>query len=141
MFDFIFNFHSGWRYVVILATVLVAVYFLYALVTKATSENQEKVVLKWWGRFFDIQVTLGIILLLFYVLTDDYDYYGKLTGHWVMGLLASMVATSPTIYRWLNGEPSTQTRRMMGVILPIVVFIIIFLGISAIDRGMFEMTG
>lgn len=141
MVDFILNFHSGWRYLVILGTVLVAVYFLYALVSKSTKERTDSTILKAWAGLVDIQLTLGIILLALYVLeVDNTSYYGKLTGHWVLGVIAAVVAHGPTIYKRLNGEPNTQTRRMLGLVLPIVVIVLVILGVSAIDRGLFEMT-
>lgn len=141
MVDFIFNFHSGWRYLVILSTLLVALFFLYALATRQTSEKQENLALRIWGGLLDVQVTLGIILLVLYLLeVDNTAYYDKLTGHWVLGLVAGFVGHGAVFYKRLNGEPSTQTRRILGLALPIAVFVIVFLGISAIDRGLFEMT-
>lgn len=141
MVDFIFNFHSGWRYLVIASTVLVALFFLYALATRQTSERQETLAMKIWSGVLDIQVTLGIILLLLYVFeVDNTAYYDKLTGHWVLGLVAAVVGHGAAIYERINGKLNPQTRRILGLVLPIAVFVIIFLGISAIDRGLFEMT-
>lgn len=135
MTDFVLNFHSGWRNLVIIATVFVALFFIYALITKNTKEKQERIALSAWAGIIDVQMTLGIVLLVIYVF--DNRYYGQLTGHWTLGIISALLAHVPTIYKRLNGAPSAQVRRIMGVALPIIVTITIVLGISAIDRPFF----
>jgi heme A synthase len=132
MIDFLLDLHSGWRYVVILMTVLLGLYFLYALRTARTTAQQEKRVLQFWGMVVDLQATLGILLLVSYLLDDR--YYNHLTGHWITALIAVLLAHTPAIYQRLNGEPTTQLRRMMGCALPILFLVLVVVALSAIER-------
>ena len=135
MQDFLLEGHSGWRYLVILATIITALYFVYALATKNTKAKQEALVMRVWAIVLDIQLLLGLLLLVSYVIDDR--YYGQLTGHWTLGIVAVFIAHIPAIFKRLNGEPSAQIRRMMGVALPIASFAVIIFGLAAIDRGLF----
>lgn len=133
MEDFLFNFHAGWRNIVVLATILVLLFFVFALVTKNTQAKQERIALAAWAGVIDVQLALGIVLLVLYTLDDR--YYGQLTGHWTLGVIAAFLAHVPAIYKRLNGEPNEQTRRLMGVGLPIAVFATVYFGLSALPSA------
>lgn len=139
MVDFVYNLHSGWRYLVIAATIFVAVYFLYALTTKNTTARQETSTLRFWTIIVDTQVLLGIILILLYIFDDNYSVYSELHGHWTTMIIAMLVVHVPAFYRRFNGEPTVQARRIMGLVLPLVLFALVWMGLAAIDRGLFEM--
>jgi hypothetical protein len=132
MIDFFLGLHSGWRYVVILLTVLLGLYFLYALRTAKTTAQQEKRALQLWGMVIDVQATLGILLLVSYLVDDR--YYNQLTGHWITALIAVVLAHTPAIYQRLNGEPPAQIRRIMGLALPILFMVLVIVALSAIKR-------
>lgn len=139
MYDFFLQFHSGWRFLVILSTVLVALFFLIALVTRQTKERQEVLILKIWAGLVDTQLLLGIILAGV-MLLDGKELYRQLWEHMTMGIIAVLLVHVPTFYKRLNGEPSTQVRRIMGLVLPIVIMAVVVLGILTIRNGIFEMT-
>lgn len=135
MEDFILQAHSGWRYVVIVATFGVALFFAYTLLAKPAAHKRERIALAAWGGVLDIQLTLGLILLALYVLDDK--YYGALMGHWTMGIMAALVGHVPAFYKRLNGEPTTTARRVMGLVLPILVFLLVLGGLAAIEQPLF----
>ncbi len=139
MVEFFLQFHSGWRFLVILTTVLVAIFFLVALITNRTKERHEIVILKIWTGIVDTQFLLGIILVGV-MLLDGKELYRQLIEHITVGVFVVLVAHAPAIYKRLNGEPSTQTRRIMGLVLPVLMIIMVAIGISALGRGIFEMT-
>jgi uncharacterized membrane protein SirB2 len=132
MRDIFLDIHSGWRYIVILATILLFFFFVYAMASKRTTAKQETNALRIWTGVVDVQLLLGIILLIITII--DGGYHGELTGHWIVALIAVTVAHVPAIYQRLNGEPHAQTRRIMGVVLPVIVIVLIAVAISAIDR-------
>ena len=134
MQEFFQEFHFGWRYLVLTTTVYVAVYFLFALITNKTHARSEKLTLQIWAGVVDMQLLLGIILLVIYLLDDR--YYDRLTGHWTTMLIAVFMVHVPAFYRRFNGEPTAQVRRIMGLVLPIITFILVAIGLAAIDRGL-----
>ena len=135
MTDFFLHFHSGWRYVVIVVTVLVALFFVYALITQRTSEKQEKNTLRIWAGVMDLQLLPGILLLVNYLLNDK--YYDKLVGHFSTAIIAVLIAHVPAFYRRLNGDPPALVRRLMGAALPVIVIVLVIVAVSAIDRPLF----
>lgn len=137
MIDFLQEFHSGWRYVVIAFTVFLILFFIFALLRKNTRAKLETTLLKVWIGIVDLQILLGILLLGAYLI-DGVELGGEIMGHIVLMLLASTAAHGMAIYQRFNGEPTEQTRRILGVVLPILTMILIYLGVSAIGRGLFE---
>jgi hypothetical protein len=135
MEDFIREAHSGWRYVVIVATFALALYFAYLLAAKPAAHKRERIALAAWGGILDIQLTLGLVLLALYLGNDK--YYGALMGHWTLGIMAALVGHIPAFYKRLNGEPTVTARRVMGLALPILVFLLVLGGLAAINRPLF----
>ncbi|NJL93758.1 MAG: hypothetical protein HC915_08500 [Anaerolineae bacterium] len=62
MIDFLHEFHSGWRYLVILATGLVFIFFAFALITRGTKAKQERIAMAAWAGIVDMQILLGLLL-------------------------------------------------------------------------------
>jgi hypothetical protein len=113
-------------------TVLVFAYFVFSLAKGRFTARQETNALRIWAGVVDVQLLLGIILLIITII--DGGYRGDLAGHWIVALIAVTVAHVPAIYTRLNGEPNAQTRRIMGIALPIIAFVLIAVAINAIDR-------
>ena len=135
MREILLDLHSGWRYLVILATVLTLIYFVYALATQRFTAKQETTALRIWTGVVDVQLVIGVVLLALTVIDDR--YYDNLTGHWIIGLIMVVIVHVPAIYKRLNGEPHAQTRRIMGAALPLISIVLIIVTISAIDRPIF----
>jgi len=140
MTDFLLNAHSGWRFLVLLVTLGVALFFAYALATQRTSAKNESTALKIWAGVVDMQFLLGLLLLISKYALDGVEYWSKLTGHWVLGVVLVLLVHVPTLYRRLNGEPNAQTRRWMGLGLPVVGLVLAALTILAIQNSLFSMS-
>ncbi|MBZ0315906.1 MAG: hypothetical protein K8L91_05775 [Anaerolineae bacterium] len=138
MVDFFLNFHSGWRYLVLLGTLATLVYFIYALVSSADSKR-DKLVMTVWAILVDIQVTLGLILFVLYIFDDAYEIKGQQIGHlFTMLLLVPPVVHFYSIYAKRNPNADLKRLRTIGVVAPIAAFVLIVGGILALGGG-FEL--
>jgi hypothetical protein len=133
---FVYQFHSGWRYLVIAITLIVPIFFLLTFVLNNIPPRAERSAMAIWAGFVDVQLLLGIVLLVLYLIDGAFE--GQQIGHVVLGILTAVVAHGGTIYRRLNGEPNEQMRRILGIALPILAMLLIFGGVASIERGMFE---
>jgi hypothetical protein len=119
--------HSGLRYLVVLVGILAIVYFAIGLLTKRPAGKPVRIVGSAFVGLLDLQILLGIIL----VATGR--WYPALIGHVVPMLLAAGVA---------HGLLAANRKRPTpGYTLPlvavVVAFALIWLGITAIQRGLF----
>lgn len=138
MVDFFLNFHSGWRYLVLLGTLATLVYFIYALVSSADSKR-DKLVMTVWAILVDIQVALGLILFVLYIFDDAYEIKGQQIGHlFTMLLLVPPVVHFYSIYSKRNASANLKRLRTIGVAAPIVALVLIVGGILALGGG-FEL--
>ncbi len=135
MVDFFLNFHSGWRYLVLLGTLMVFAYFVYALVSSADSKR-DKLVMTVWAILVDIQVLLGLILFVLYIFDDAYEIKGQQIGHlFTMLLLVSPTVHFYSIYSKRNPNADLKRLRMIGAVTPIVALVLIIGGILALGGG------
>ena len=135
MIDFFMNFHSGWRYLVLLGTLVTFAYFVYALVSSADSKR-DKLVTTVWAILVDIQVTLGLILFVLFVFDDAYEVKGQQIGHlFTMLLLVPPVVHFYSIYSKRNPDADLKPLRTIGVAAPIVALVLIVGGILALGGG------
>ncbi len=135
MVDFFLNFHSGWRYLVLLGTLAALVYFIYALISSADSKR-DKLVMTVWAILVDIQVALGLILFVLYIFDDAYEIKGQQIGHlFTMLLLVPPVVHFYSIYSKRNPNADLKRLRTIGVAAPIVALVLIVAGILALGGG------
>lgn len=138
MVDFFLNFHSGWRYLVLLGTLATFLYFVYVLVSSADSKR-DKLVMTVWAILVDIQVLLGLILFVLYIFDDAYEIKGQQIGHlFTMLLLVPPVTHFYSIYSKRNPNADLKRLRTIGVAAPIVALVLIVGGILALGGG-FEL--
>ena len=131
MREFFLNFHSGWRYLVILALVIMFVFYLYEYLTK-TNRKEERFIDLGVGMIIHTQIGLGILLLIFDIIDGLFEM--RELGHLVMMLL--LLPLTLVYSRRVKIAPP-QLHRMMGLALPIVAFILILAGLTAISRPLF----
>lgn len=138
MANFFLNFHSGWRFLVLLALVLNLVYFAYVLATKSGNAKQDKKVSLLFSIVSDTQLLLGLILLIIYIVDGGFDA-GKHLGHFFPMLLAVAASHAHSIVQ--RRIPLLQTQRLVGLAAPIVALIFIFGGLAVLDGiGLFTMS-
>lgn len=145
MLDFVLNFHSGWRFLVLLGAVVMFGYFVYALVTNGTDAKRDKLVATIFGIIVDIQLTLGILLFILYIFDDAREVKGQQIGHAVtMLLFVAPLAHFYSVYSKRNPDADPKRRHMVGAAVPVVALIFIIGGILALGGGfdlVFSMSG
>lgn len=141
MYDFVFNFHSGWRFLVLLALAANVVYFGYMLATKTKQPKRDKLVSTLFAVSVDIQITLGIILLVLVMVDGNFDA-GRHFGHLMPMLLAAPVAHAYTIVGKAVKNQATveKYQPLVGLLAPIVVLILVIGGLASLELGLFQMS-
>lgn len=131
MREFFLNFHSGWRYMVVLMLVIMFVFYLYEYLTK-TSRKEERFIDLAFGTAIHIQIGLGILLLIFEIIDGLFEM--REMGHIVLMFLLLPLTI---VYSKRVKIAPPAIHRMMGLAMPIISIIIIFVALVAIDRPLF----
>jgi hypothetical protein len=128
--NFLFQAHSGLRYLVLLVGLAALSYFLSGLATKRPIDKGVRILGSAFTGLLDLQVVLGIIMVAMG------RYYPQLIGHIVMMLLA---AVETHVLLVLN-----RKRPNPGYLLPLiavaVALALIAGGVMAIGRGLLTRT-
>lgn len=133
--EFVLNLHSGWRYLVLLGTLLTLAYFAFALVSKMDAKR-DRLVMTIWAILMDIQVTIGLILFVLWLLDDTLEVGGEQIGHVVtMLVLIPPVVHFYSIYSKRKPDADLKRLRTIGVAAPIVALVLIVAGILALGQG------
>lgn len=128
--SFLYQAHSGLRYLVLLAAVLAAGYLAYGLATRRPHGRAARALTSTFVGLLDLQIILGIVLVASGV------FYPALIGHLMMMVLAAVAAHGLSI----AGRKSTEARRkhMLPLAGIVVALALILAGIAAIGRGPLE---
>jgi hypothetical protein len=128
--NFLFQAHSGLRYLVLLAGFVALAYFVSGLAMKRPVDKGVRVLGSIFTGLLDLQVVLGLIMVAMG------RFYPQLIGHLVMMLLA--VAVTHVLLVVNRKRPSP------GYVLPLVAVLVALAliagGIMAIGRGVFSHT-
>lgn len=122
--------HSGLRYLVLLAGLVAAGYYVFALATKKPAGKATRVMGSVFVGLFDLQMLLGFTLVVMG------RFYPALIGHFVMMLLAAAVAHGLLVMNRRSAEPG-NTLPLAAVVIATGLAVG---GILAIGRGPFTMT-
>ncbi len=140
MREFFLNFHSGWRFIVLLAMLVNFLYFGYVLLTRSGSPKQDRRVGLLLGVTVDVQIVLGFILLIIYVLDDSFVSSTHL-GHLFPMLLAVPVAHAHSIYARRASQSEKRVHQIIGFLAPVITLALIFGGLASLDGiGLFTMS-
>jgi heme A synthase len=135
--NFLYQAHSGLRYLVLLAGLAALVTLAIAFSTNRPSGAAKGLTSAFVG-LLDLQVLLGIALVISGV------YYGALMGHLAMMVLAVVAAHGSSVLakRTPDARKATQMR-LMGVVaaLLLIVFGILAIGRSVIGSGPMTTVG
>lgn len=128
--NFLFQAHSGLRYLVLLVGVVSLAYFVSGLATKRPVDKGVRILGAAFTGLLDLQVLLGIGMVALG------RFYPQLIGHIVMMLLAATVTHVLLVVNRKRPNP--------GYVLPAVAVAValalIFGGIMAIGRGVLTHT-
>jgi hypothetical protein len=127
MYNFAFNAHSGFRYLVLLVGLLTALYALVGLIRKTPVNKPALTLLRVFVVTLDIQMVLGILTLI------SGRFFGQLIGHLVLMTAAIAVAHLGAV-RLKKAEPA---QRGYGMVLAsaLIPLVLIVGGILAIQRA------
>lgn len=128
--NFLFQAHSGLRYLVLLVGLAALSYFLSGLATKRPVDKGVRILGSSFVGLLDLQVLLGIIMVAMG------RYYPQLIGHMVMMVLA---AVETHVLLVLN-----RKRPNPGYLLPLIAVVVALAliagGVMAIGRGLLTRT-
>lgn len=126
--DFLYHAHSGLRYLVLLCALAAVIALAYALAS-GRSGRATRVLPTLFTALLDVQVLLGIGLVLGGLMPDI------VIGHLVMMVIALIVAHGASILaRRSAAERRGLVVRLVGVVLALVVIVG---GIMALGRSVF----
>ena len=130
MYDFAFNAHSGFRYLVLLVGVLAALYALIGLMRKQPVDKAGMSLMRVWTVVLDIQFLLGVLTLIALIMAGRFT--GQLIGHLVLVVAAVAVAHMGTM-KLKKADPGTRTYGSM-LATALIPLLVIIGGILAIGR-------
>lgn len=132
MANMLFYAHSGLRFLVLLAAVIAVAVLLWGWSARRPFEGQSRAVTAVFTGVLDLQVTLGILLVLFR------PWYDALMGHLVMMIAAAMAAHGLTVYARKQTDP--RRMHMISLIGVALALLLIVGGIMSIRDNPFQMT-
>jgi hypothetical protein len=128
--NFIFQAHSGLRYLVLLVGVAAVLYFLSGLATKRPVDKGVRILGSSFVGLLDLQVVFGILMVAMG------RYYPQLIGHIAMMVLAAVETHVLMVVNRKRPNP--------GYLLPLiavaVALALIAGGVMAIGRGLLTHT-
>jgi hypothetical protein len=128
--NFLFQAHSGLRYLVLLVGLVALAYFVSGLATKRPVGKGVRILGSSFVGLLDLQVLLGLIMVAMG------RFYPQLIGHLVMMLLATGVTHALLVINRKRPNP--------GYVLPLIAVLVALAliagGIMAIGRGVFSHT-
>src|SRR5688572_24401192 len=130
MYDFAFNAHSGFRYLVLLLGILAALYALIGLMRKQPVDKTGMTMMRVWTVLLDIQFLLGVVTLIALIMAGRFT--GQLIGHLVLMVAAVAVAHMGTM-KLKKADPATRSYGSM-LATALIPLLVIIGGILAIGR-------
>ena len=122
----ILNAHSGFRYLVILAGLIVIGYAAFGMVTGRPYDKTMRITSAVFTGLVDVTVLLGVVTLL------SGTFYPALVGHITMMVLATIIAhVVSVVVKRRSEEERTYAPHLVGTL---VVLGLIAAGIMAIGR-------
>ncbi len=128
--NFLFQAHSGLRYLVLLAGLVALAYFVSGLAMKRPVTKAVRILGSSFMGLLDLQVLLGIILVAMG------RFYPQLIGHIVMMLLAAAETHALLVINRKRPSPGY----LLPLIAVLVALALIAGGIMAIGRGVLSQT-
>lgn len=125
----LFYAHSGLRYLVLLAGLVAALYYLYGLATRRAPDRAASVLGALFTGTLDLQILLGLVLVVTGI------YYPALIGHIAMMILAAVAAHGAGVLARRSSSPARyHSVRLAGVLTALALIVG---GVLAIGRSLF----
>lgn len=129
MYEFVFNAHSGLRYLIFLVGLLTALIALVGMAQKQPVSRSGLTLLRVFVVLLDIQLVLGVVTLI------SGRFYMQLIGHLVMMVAAiAMAHLAAARLRQAAPEARGNGQLLTGALIPLALIVA---GILAIQRPIF----
>ena len=133
----LFHAHSGLRYLVLLAGLVAALFFLFGFLTRRPSGKGERIAMAVFTGALDLQILLGIVMVAMG------NFYGALMGHLFMMLLAGVTAhVAGILARRTTDDHRAHGLRLGGVLIALLLIVggILAIGRSVLGAGVPSIT-
>ncbi len=128
MQDFIFNAHSGVRWLVVLATIIVFIWLIRGIVQNHPYDKLTHRIIASWSGLIGLQWILGIIL---FILMGNFDVEHR----WFHAFLMTVALVVAHAYVPLKRIPN-DIKRMQAVLASVLgVAILVFSGVMVLPQG------
>ncbi|MSR22493.1 MAG: hypothetical protein EXR92_02950 [Gemmatimonadetes bacterium] len=124
--------HSALRYVVLLAGALAVACSLFLVVTRRPYDRRVRIASSFFAGLLHLQVLFGFVLIV------SGRFYPQLIGHLFMTLAAAVAVQVPISV--MRRRPPEERRPMPHLVGAAVALALIWGGVAAIGRGIFEHT-
>ena len=132
MVNMLFYAHSGLRFLVLLAAAIAIAVLLWGWSARRPFAGQSRAVTAVFNGVLDLQVTFGILLVLFR------PWYGALIGHLVMMIAAAFAAHGILVYARKQTDP--RRAHLISFVGVVLALLLILGGIMSIRSSPFHMT-
>ncbi len=122
--------HSILRWLIVIAAVIVSVKFALGWLRGGAFQKMDRGLVSGFSGLIDLQVTLGIIFLIWNGLAGAGFPMFRIE-HAVTMIVAAVVAHLPA--RWKNADDKTRFRNSLFIVLD--TLIIIFIGVVRLPKG------
>ena len=128
MQDFIFNAHSGVRWLVVLATIVAFIWLIRGIMQAQPYDKLTHRIVASWSGLIGLQWILGIIL---FILMGNFDVEHR----WLHAFLMTVALVAAHAYVPLKRVPN-DTKRMQAVLASVIgVAILVFAGVMVLPQG------
>jgi uncharacterized membrane protein YphA (DoxX/SURF4 family) len=124
MLPFFLGLHSGIRWLVVLATIIVLMKLVIGLVQNSTYDQLTRRLMLVFSGLISLQWAIGLILLLVMGVFNS----GAIWGH--AGIMSVAVAISHMHNRWKNAPDATRYR--MDLLIVIAVLVLVIIGVALV---------
>ena len=122
MIGIIFMLHSWVRWIIVLVGIIAAVKFAYGWLKKASPAKMDRGLMSGFSGMIDLQVLLGIIVILGMGLDQPYRI-----EHAITMIIAAVIAHLPM--RWKKDESANALRNNLFVVIGVFVVVIVGIGV------------
>jgi hypothetical protein len=129
---FLLMFHSILRWIIVLVAVIAIVKFALGWLRGMEFKGMDRGLMSGFSGLMDLQVTLGIIFLLWSGIGAGAGFPMYRIEHGITMIIAAVVAHLSA--RWKNADAATRFRNNLFVILASIVLVVV--GISTLPGGL-----
>ena len=126
----VFDIHSVVRWLVVAISLISLVWFALVWLRRTRNENADRGLMAAFSGLIDLQVTIGLILILWSGFAGVGFPRYRIEHAFIMVIAAVVAHLS---MRWRNAEMQTRARNNVALIVGVLV--IVYIGVSMLPQG------